>query len=96
VIPAEAFKSHRPHVAILNDAAWSIVQMQRGRHPQRVFPFRGRRVNGMNNTAWQRACRRAGLPDVRARFAPRIRDEAACRRVLDRVGTLTILRVANG
>ena len=30
VVPAEAFKAKRPHVVILNDAAWSIIQTQRG------------------------------------------------------------------
>lgn len=132
VIPAEAFKSRRSHVAILNDAAWSIVQTQRDKHPQWVFPFRGRRLNGMNNNGWQRARRKAGLPDVRVHdlrhaFATRLRaagvaEEDRCallghavrtmpqlyasadvgrlvalaNRVLDRVGTRTILRVANG
>jgi len=33
VVPAESFKSKRDHVVILNDAAWSIVQAQRGLHP---------------------------------------------------------------
>lgn len=132
VIPAEAFKSRRPHVAILNDAAWSIVQAQRGKHPQWVFPFRGRRVNAMNNTGWKCARGKAGLPDVRVHdlrhaFATRLRaagvaEEDRCallghavrtmpelyasadvgrlvalaNRVLDRVGTRTVLRVANG
>jgi len=32
VIPAESFKSKRDHVVILNDAAWSVVQAQRGAH----------------------------------------------------------------
>jgi len=78
VIPAEAFKSRRPHVAVLNDAAWSIVQTQRGKHPQWVFPFRGRCLDGMNNNGWQRARRKAGLPDVRVddlrhTFATRLR-----------------------
>ena len=131
VIPAYAFKSRRPHVVILNDAAWSIVEAQRGRHPQWVFPFRGRRVTGMNNTAWQRARREAGLAGVRVHdllhtFATRLRaagvaEEDRCallghssrsmpehyasadvgrlvslaNRVLDRVGTRTILRIAN-
>lgn len=131
VIPAEAFKSRRPHVVILNDAAWFIVQSQRDAHLQWVFPFRGRRVNGMNNTGWQRARRKAGLRgvrvhDLRHTFATRLRaagvaeeDRAAllghslrtmpehyasadvgrlvalANRVLDRVGTRTILRVAN-
>ena len=39
VIPPEAFKTKRAHVVILNDAAWSIVQAQRGLHPIWVFPF---------------------------------------------------------
>jgi integrase len=132
VIPAEEFKSRRPHVTILNDAAWSIIQTQRGKHPLWVFPFRGRRVNGMNNNGWQHARRKAGLADVRVHdlrhtFATRLRaagvaEEDRCallghalrtmpqlyasadvgrlvglaNRVLDRVGTRTILRVANG
>jgi integrase len=51
VISPEAFKSKRPHVAILNDVAWSIVEEQRGQHPIWVFPYRGRAVATMNNTA---------------------------------------------
>jgi integrase len=86
----------------------------------------------MNNNGWQRARRKAGLPDVRVHdlrhtFATRLRaagvtEEDRCallghavrtmpqlyasadvgrlvalaNRVLDRVGTRTILRVANG
>jgi integrase len=78
VIPAEELKSGRPHVANLNDAARSIIETQRGKHPLWVFPFRGRRVKGMNNYGWQRARRKAGLPDVRAHdlrhtFATRLR-----------------------
>ena len=37
VVPPEAFKSKRAHVVILNDAAWSIVQSQRGKHPSGCF-----------------------------------------------------------
>jgi integrase len=61
VIPPEAFKAKRAHVVILNDAAWSIVQAQRGIDPIWVFPYRGRRVGTMNNTAWQLARREIGL-----------------------------------
>jgi integrase len=132
IIPAEAFKSRRPHVAILNDAAWSIVETQRGRHPVWVFPFRGKRVQRMNNNGWHRArlgAKLAGVRvhDLRHTFATRLRaagvaEEDRCallghalrtmpqlyasadvgrlvelaNRVLDRVGTRTILRVANG
>ena len=56
VIPPDAFKTKRPHVAILNDVAWSILNTQRGLHPIWVFPFRGK--------GWE-ARRGAGLPSVR-------------------------------
>lgn len=65
VMPPEAFKTKRPHVVVLNDAAWSIIESQRGRHPTWVFPYRGRRVGTMNNSGWQQARREAGLPRVR-------------------------------
>lgn len=55
VIPPETFKSKSDDVAILNDVAWSIVEAQRGSHPIWVFPYRGKAVATMNNTAWQRA-----------------------------------------
>jgi integrase len=78
VIPPEAFKSRRPHVVVLNDVAWSIIESQRGKHPIWVFPYRGRRVDTMNNTGWQQARRKAGLPlvrvhDLRHSFACRLR-----------------------
>jgi integrase len=132
VIPAQAFKSRRAHVMILNDAAWSIIETQRGKHPVWIFSYRGERVEHVNNMAWQRARREAKLSDVRVHdlrhtLATRLRaasvseeDRAAllghatrtmpehyasadvgrlvslANRVLDRVGTTTILRVANG
>jgi integrase len=78
VIPRGAFKSRRPHVVILNDAAWSIVESRRGQHADWVFTFRGKPVQTMNNTAWQRARGKAGLPmvrihDLRHTFATRLR-----------------------
>ena len=51
----------RAHVVILNDAAWSIVQSQKGIHGDWVFPYRGKPVRSMNNTAWQRARKEIGL-----------------------------------
>jgi len=132
VIPPEAFKSKRPHVVILNDAAWSIVQSQRNLHFEYVFPYRAKPIRTMSNTAWQRVRREVGLRqvrihDLRHTYGARLRaasvhaeDRAAllghaihsmpghyasadvgrliglANRVLDRVGTQTILRVANG
>ena len=65
VVPPDAFKSRRPHVVILNDIAWSIVQSQRGKHPIWVFPYRGKPIGTMNNTAWQSVRRAVGLTPVR-------------------------------
>jgi len=65
VIPPEAFKTKRPHVVVLNDVAWSIIESQRGEHPVWVFTYRGTRIGTMNNTGWQQARRDAGLPLVR-------------------------------
>jgi integrase len=76
VIPPEAFKTKRPHVVVLNDIAWSIVKAQRSMHPIWVFPFRGRRINTMNNSGWQDARRDAGLPLVRVHD---LRHSFACR-----------------
>lgn len=39
VVPPEAFKTKRPHVVVLNDVAWSIIETQRGKHPIWVFPI---------------------------------------------------------
>lgn len=74
----ESSKSKRDHVVILNDAAWSIVQAQRGLHPIWVFAHRGHRMTGMNNTGWQNARRAVGLDrlhvhDLRHTFACRLR-----------------------
>jgi len=88
VIPSDSYKSNRDHVVILNDAAWSIVQAQRGLHPVWVFPYEGHRIGTINNSGWQKARREAGLRyvrvhDLRHTFACRLRaagvsDEDRC------------------
>ena len=79
VVPAEEFKGKRPHVLILNDAAWSIVEECRGEHDEFVFVWRRERVKNverepvmpyrpvhtMNNTAFQNARRAAKLDRLR-------------------------------
>ena len=64
-IPRENVKGRkRSRVLVCNTVAQSIIEAQRGRHAEFVFPFRGHRVETMNNTAWQRARRIAGIPDL--------------------------------
>ncbi|TMH06354.1 MAG: hypothetical protein E6H79_06960 [Betaproteobacteria bacterium] len=68
-IPTEAFKTKRAHVVILNDAAWSIIQTQRGLHPTWVFRIAGIASGRCTTTGWQRARREAGLRSVRGHCA---------------------------
>ncbi|MFZ3119248.1 MAG: tyrosine-type recombinase/integrase [Variovorax sp.] len=79
VIPTEEFKGKRPHVLILNDVAWRVVEACRGRHSEFVFVYRRERVKNfdqapamayqpvatMNNTAFQLARETIGLEKVR-------------------------------
>lgn len=79
VIPAEHYKGKRPHVQILNDVAWNVVEKCRGMHDEYVFVYRRERVKNlevepvmqydrvdtMNNTGFQSARKAAGLPGVR-------------------------------
>lgn len=93
VVPASEFKGKRNHVLVLNDIAWRIVEEQRGKHPEYVFVYRRERVKNldrepemqyhridtMNNTAFQGARQKAGLPmvrvhDLRHTFGQRLRD----------------------
>lgn len=53
----------RDRVLILNRVSQSIIEAQRGKHPQNVFAFRGHFVQTMGNTAWQNARRQAGKED---------------------------------
>ena|SRR2546423_942163 len=76
VIPAQAFKSRRAHVVILNDAAWSIIETQRGKHPVWVFFYRGERVERMNNTGSAPIAKlipEVRVHDLRHTFAIRLR-----------------------
>jgi len=86
VVPPEHYKTGVPHVVILNDVAWSVVEQQRGKDAAWVFPYTimrgGRpitdRLDTINNTGFQGARARAGLPQVRVHdlrhtFASRLR-----------------------
>jgi integrase len=104
VVPSDSFKSNRDHVVTLNDAAWSIVQAQRGLHSVWVFPFKGRRIGTMNDNGWQKARREAGLRSVRVQdlrhtFACRLRaagvsDEDRCTLLGQRTRCRATTRVA--
>lgn len=87
IVPASEYKTGVPHVVILNDAAWSIIEDQRRMldadeldrtNEEFVFTYAGHRVGTMNNNGWQRARAAVGLPwvrihDLRHTFASRLR-----------------------
>ena len=65
VIPGEKVKNGAERLVVLNRIARSVIEGRRGMHPEYVFVFRGHTIETMNNSAWQSARRRAGLPQVR-------------------------------
>jgi integrase len=86
VVPAEEYKGKRPHVLILNAVAMNLVESCRGVHEEFVFtyadPARGveaGRMDTLNNTAYQKARKRAKLTqvrihDLRHTYAHRLRE----------------------
>jgi integrase len=65
IIPGSGVKNGDDRLVILNRIAKSVVDTCRGRHPVFVFPYEGRPVTRMLNSAWMKARKRAGLEQVR-------------------------------
>lgn len=64
-IPRESVKGRkRNRMLVCNTVAQSIIESQRGEHPEYVFSYRGHRIETMNNSAWQRARKLANLGDL--------------------------------
>jgi len=64
-IPRENVKGRkRGRVLVCNTVAQSIIEMQRGKHPEYVFPYQGHRIETMNNNSWQRVRKLAGISDL--------------------------------
>lgn len=76
VVPRRFVKGRkRERILVCNSVAQDIIERQRGLHPERVFTFaqrttrkgvdpKHRAVGSMNNSAWQAARVRAGIPDL--------------------------------
>lgn len=62
IIPGDRVKNAEDRLVVLNAVASRVVEEMRGQHEEFVFPYRGRPVLSMENTAWRRAWRAAGLP----------------------------------
>lgn len=64
IVPGEIVKNKDDRLLVLNNVAWSVIEEQRGIHQEYVFPYgkKGGPMRWMNNTAWKRAWKQAGLP----------------------------------
>lgn len=58
-------KNRRPISVPLNDTAVACIKRQVGKHPTRVFVYRGKPINWVNTKAWKAALERAGIEDFR-------------------------------
>lgn len=65
IVPGERVKNGDDRLVVLNRAALSAVERQRGIHPEYVFTYNGEPVTRILNTAWLRARKTVGLPQVR-------------------------------
>ncbi|MES1982774.1 MAG: tyrosine-type recombinase/integrase [Pseudomonadota bacterium] len=64
-IPRENVKGRkRGRVLVCNMVAQSIIETQRGKHAEYVFPYQGHRIETMNNNAWQRVRKLAEISDL--------------------------------
>jgi integrase len=65
LIPDEVAKNGQERVVVLNRIARSVVEAERGKHPRRVFTYKGSPMQRINSHAFRRAREKAGLEDVR-------------------------------
>jgi integrase len=69
LIPAEfggrfeksGVKNREERLVVLNDVAKSVIDGQRGLHPVWVFPYEGRALHRMNDSAWRKARKRSAV-----------------------------------
>ena len=64
-IPGSKHKNGRAHSVPLNEMALSVLRKQIGKHPTRVFTFRGASITQVSTKAWSAALERAGIEDSR-------------------------------
>lgn len=62
ILPESITKTSTERVVVLNTIANWVIESRRGIHEEFVFTYRGNPVGKLNNTAWKRAWKKAGLP----------------------------------
>ena len=65
IAPGHYVKNGKVRLIVLNRIAVSVVDAQRGRHPTRVFSYKGKPVARMVSSGWRCARKAAGLLQVR-------------------------------
>lgn len=77
IIPAAYVKNGQDRLVVLNRVAKAVIERQRGKHPKFVFVYRGRALERMLNSGWQRARSKVGLSvrvhDLKHTFGRRLR-----------------------
>jgi len=58
-------KGRRAFSLPLNDTAIEVLRRCKGRHPSRVFTYRGKPIAWANTKAWRQALKRAGIKNFR-------------------------------
>ncbi|CAG0987191.1 Prophage integrase IntA [Methylophilaceae bacterium] len=64
-IPADKSKNKQPIPLNLTASMLAILKKQLGKHPIRVFTYRGKPIASVNTRAWKNALKRAGIEDFR-------------------------------
>ena len=62
ILPEAITKTSTERVVVLNEVARRVIASRRGIHKEFVFTYRGNPVGKLNNSAWKRAWKIAGLP----------------------------------
>jgi integrase len=64
-VGADQSKNRSPIAVPLNATAQEVLRRQLGKHPERVFTFRGKPLGWANTKAWRNALKRAGIENFR-------------------------------
>lgn len=64
-VKATQSKNGKPIAIPLNEIALEVLRRQIGKHPTRVFTFRGMPFKAANTKAWVQALKRAGIEDFK-------------------------------
>ncbi len=77
IVPARFVKNGQDRLIVCNDIARSVVEAQRGIHPDHVFVYKGKAIHHMLHSAWRKARKRANLAvrvhDLKHTFGRRLR-----------------------